>query len=81
MNFQKWLKEYEEESNKELKRWQEKTSYKNLIPEGFYENLIQKYNTYRIEMETKNLVKVTWILAIITALVGILNFILILRLK
>lgn len=76
MKFQEWLRKYERESDKELKRWQEKSGYKGLLPEGFDEKLIQQYNTYRIEMETKNLVKATWILAIGTIILSILTLIL-----
>lgn len=74
MNFQKWLKRYDEEYNAEAIRWQKKSGHK-LIPEGFDVTLLQQYTAYRIEMETKRLVYATWALAIVTIILSILTII------
>ena len=73
MKFQQWLKGYEKESANELKKWQNKSNEKCLIPSGFDEKLIQQYNTYRIEMETKRLVIATWVLAMASILLSVLT--------
>jgi hypothetical protein len=76
MTFHKWLKKYDEEYDAEAKRWQEKSGYKNLIPNDFDKTLLQQYTAYRTEMVTKNLVYATWVLAIATIVLSILTLVL-----
>lgn len=75
MTFQKWLKNYEKEYDAQAKEWEKKSGYKNLIPEGFAETLLQQYTAYRMEMETKNLVIATWALAIFTIILSIITLV------
>lgn len=71
MEFEKWAEEYELEHKKALKKWQDRSKLKSIIPKGFGDKLLQQYVAYRNEMATKKLVRVTWVLAIATIILSI----------
>ncbi|MCK5607995.1 hypothetical protein KAR91_39310 [Candidatus Pacearchaeota archaeon] len=61
--FSRWVRE----SEKEMKPLVEKFGkWKGLPREGYEEKLLQQYLTFRI-------VRVTWILVVVTALIGLLS--------
>ena len=70
ISFQKWLKNYEKEYKISLKIHFNQNNI-GLIPEKFDENLIQLYNAYKYETQTRNLVIVTWVLAGATIILSI----------
>lgn len=76
MGFKNWIKGYEKVYNNELKEWQEKSGMKAIIPKGFGEELLKQYSAYKSESATKNLVIVTWVLALATITLNLLTLIL-----
>ena len=76
MSFNGWLKGYNKVYNHKLREWQEKSEMKAIIPEGFGEELLKQYSAYRSELVTKNLVIVTWVLALATITLSLLTLIL-----
>lgn len=72
MKFEKWLKEYDAEYERELKEWQERSKIK-LIPEDLDRILLQKYIAYRNEIATRKLIMATWFLAIATTILSIIT--------
>ena len=76
MGFEEWLRNYESEYEKALKKWQDKGGYKSIIPKGFSEKILKQYMAYRIEMETKKLVRATWALAIVTIILSFITLML-----
>ena len=76
MKFDKWLREFEIEYEKELKNWHTKSGYKSLLLPGLKERVIQQYSAYRNEMATRKLVIATWVLAVFTIILSLISLIL-----
>ena len=68
--FSKWLKESEKDIGPEFNK---RLINGVIVPENLDSELLQHYLTYRINKSNQKLVKVTWILAGVTALIGILG--------
>lgn len=73
MKFKKWLKKYEEEYERELREWQDRSKVK-LIPEDLDRMLLQKYIAFRNEITTRKLIMATWALVIVTIILSIITF-------
>ena len=76
MSFKDWLKGYEKVYSEELKKWQEKSGMKSIIPKVFGEELLKQYHAYSSELATKNLVIVTWVLALAAITLNLLTLML-----
>ena len=71
MSYEDWSKEAEEDIEKIITKSLEKT--KGMVIEGQYERLVEDRARYKIFQVTKRLVWVTWLLAIATIILTIIN--------
>jgi len=75
--FEKWLKKYQIENENELNRYLA-TSTNKLFSKNFDNSLMQLYIAYRNDIQTRNLVYVTWVLAGATTVLAVATIILVL---